>query len=183
MNSFSPEWTGRECSSSRQPCAFTVLELLITVAIALILGSIMSISFTGIRNRAERVACTGNLRALHAAFSGYTLDRGGWPQEPPLLPQESEKFYGWLVGELDKYGGGREAWICPTERRRQLEDEGAKEFIGSYTPTMFEPGQEKPWAWENQPWLIERANNHLTGQLMVFPNGKVITVDEFKEGK
>jgi prepilin-type N-terminal cleavage/methylation domain-containing protein len=161
----------------------TLLELMLTIAIALVLGAITSVSYTGIRNRAERVACTGNLRALHAAFSGYTLDRGTWPQEPVLLEDDGARFYGWLANELEKYGGGREAWLCPTERRRQLEGEGEKEFVGSYTPTMFSPGQQTPWKWENQPWLVERANNHLSGQLMVFPSGKVISVDDFMGGK
>jgi hypothetical protein len=88
-----------------------------------------------------------------------------------------------LIGELDKYGGSREAWICPTERRRMVESEGEKKFVGSYTPTMFDSGPQKPWEWEKQPWLIERANNHLSGQLMVFPSGKVVTVDEFLGNK
>lgn len=161
----------------------TVLELLLTVTIALIMGAIMSVSYAGVRNRAERIACTANLRALHSAFSSYTLDKGGWPQEPPLLGSEGHKFYGWLSGELDAYGGGRAAWICPTERRRQVAGEGEKEFVGSYTPTMFGTGQQTPWQWENQPWLVERTDNHTSGQLIIFPSGKVISVDEFMQGK
>lgn len=167
----------------QRPVGLTVLELLITVIITLVLGTIVSISYAGILNRAERVACTGNLRALHAAFSGYTLDRGSWPQEPPLLGDEGSKFYGWLTGELSPYGGGREAWICPTERRRQIESEGEKEFVGSYTPTMFDSGPQVPWQWENQPWLVERGDNHLSGQLLLFPSGKVVSVGDFMKGK
>ncbi len=168
---------------SRQCNGLTVMELLLTVTISLVIATIMSVSYTGIRNRAERVSCTGNLRALHAAFSGYTLDKGTWPQEPVLLGDDGARFYGWISDELSKYGGGREAWLCPTERRRQVEGEGEKEFVGSYTPTMFDKGPQLPWEWENQPWLVERANNHLMGQLMIFPSGKVISVDEFMGGK
>jgi type II secretory pathway pseudopilin PulG len=161
----------------------SIMELLLATSITLILGAMVTVSFAGMRNRAERVSCTSNLRALHAAFSTYTLDKGSWPQEPPNLPDDSEKFYAWLSDELSKYGGDREAWVCPTERRRRIEDEGQKDFIGSYSPTMFEPGQQKPWEWENQPWLVERANNHLAGQLIIFPSGKVVTSDEFMAGK
>jgi len=161
----------------------TIPELLVAMTITLILSSVSTVAYTGLQRRAERLSCTGNLRALHAAFSGYVLDRGGWPQEgADTVNDDGPLFYGWLVGQVQSYGGDRELWICPSERRRGLAEVSDKEFVGSYVPTMFEPGQNKPFEWENQPWLIERVNNHLQGQLMIFPNGRVLSVDEFKAG-
>jgi prepilin-type N-terminal cleavage/methylation domain-containing protein len=54
----------------------TITELLVSVTIILILSSVSTVAYTGLQRRAERLSCTGNLRALHAALSGYVLAPG-----------------------------------------------------------------------------------------------------------
>ncbi len=140
-----------------------------------VMATIITIAWHSLIYRAERVACTGNLRVLHQAFSAYTLDVGSWPQEPLNLGSEGHQFYGWLVGELTPYGGPRIAWMCPTEVKAGAISEADREFVGSYVPTMFDSNPNRPWQWAGQPWLIERKDNHDSGRLIIMPDGSVFT--------
>jgi len=164
-------------SPKLQNQGFTFLELMVTILIIAILASTLSIGITALKDRANRVACMGNLRTLHQAFASYTSEKGYWPQEPEDLGSEGYEFYGWLIGEVSPYGGGRNAWICPKEKQERALSITDEEFVGSYVPTMFGPVEGRPWEW-NQPWLIERGNLHRSGALYIMPDGSIQTTRE-----
>ncbi|MEM1223787.1 MAG: type II secretion system protein [Verrucomicrobiota bacterium] len=157
---------------------FTLVEMLVSMAVMAVMAAIVTMSYTNVIGRAERVACTGNLRVLHSAFSTYVQDNGSWPQQPEEI-KDDVQFYGWIVGEVKDFGGERAAWMCPSEERERMLDISSENFVGSYVPTLFAPGQNTPWLWDTQPWLIERASNHKGGGgLLIMPDSSVHTIDE-----
>ena len=48
-----------------------------------------------------------------------------------------------------------------------------------YYPTPFDNKEITPHRWAEQPWFIERGAVHGAGNLMIFPDGSVKTLDEF----
>ncbi len=155
------------------------MELIVTVLIISILAGTLTAGLSSMREKANRVACTSNLRVLHQAFADYTLDKGYWPQEPDGLGSEGHEFFGWIIGEVTPYGGGRNVWICPSDKRLNLINVTTKNFEGSYVPTLFSATEGRPWQWK-QPWIMERGNAHGSGALMIMPDGAVLTSNEVK---
>ncbi len=173
----------------------SILELLIVVFLILILSTISTIAYSDVKRKAEKVVCISKLRSLHAKLATYVVDQGHWPQEPVdgggnAIHTSGSGFYGWMIEEVASVANDDEvvpweSWVCPTEARKGLHFEGKSrdKVVGSYVPTMFDSGRQTPWKWPNQPWFIERANNHLSGQLMIMADGRVITNEDFKKGK
>ncbi len=154
---------------------------MVSLAIMAVLAGIAIMSFAIVKEKANRVACTGNLKALHACFTNYVQDKGHWPQAPAKLFEQSSEdveFYSWIISELLPYDGERYLWMCPAEERKRMLNIASDDFVGSYVPTTFDAKQDRPWEWAKQPWLIERANNHRDGALLVLPDGSVHTVNE-----
>ena len=161
----------------------TYVEILVTMVIMSILAGTIMMGLTGYKERAERIGCSNNLRLLHVALTTYTHDVGHWPQRPKDSNgnnkfEKGHEIFGWLIGELAEYDAPRTAWICPTEKRLETQHIAEKEFIGSYVPTMFDRGPNTPWKWPKQPWLIERADNHGKGQLVILQDGSVHNANE-----
>ena len=65
--------------------AFTLIEILIVVAVLLVLGLVVVPSLMQARARAKRINCTGNLKMLGLASKVWAIDHGDrFPQEVPL---------------------------------------------------------------------------------------------------
>jgi len=59
---------------------FSLIELLITLAIIAILFSIMMPTFSIVRQSAEKLMCMNNLRAIHYGINGYSnINRRRFP--------------------------------------------------------------------------------------------------------
>ena len=59
--------------------AFTLVELMIGVGIASVLGALLLATLPGIMRRANEGKCLGNLHTIYAASSAYVADYGFWP--------------------------------------------------------------------------------------------------------
>jgi prepilin-type N-terminal cleavage/methylation domain len=160
-------------SPARQRAGFTLLELIAVVTIVLILIFL----FVGVARRlpgiADRVVCTGNLRALHVGFETYVQDNNHWPKVPRFGPNGSEAEGEWWIRTMAPYDIPEKAWQCPAIiRLGKIQQNGTTPKI-HYAPMIFDQRPRTPYLWPNQPWLVEIANVHGHGALCILPDGSV----------
>jgi len=159
--------------------AFTLLELLVSVAILGILITGSFIAYGPLLNKADSYRCIGNLRSLHVTFSSYIKDNAQWPQAPEALweAENDDALEDWWIETMTPYGGEERVWQCPTIARqiRKVSDEGRPKV--HYDPTPFDEKPFTPYRW-NQPWLTETGNMHGRGAQMIFPDGSIRVMDD-----
>ncbi len=162
--------------------ALTLLELVTVILIIAILSVIGAGLFSEMRTRAEKVKCVGNLKNLYAGAELYLQDQGHWPQvDTELLLEEGEQQYcqQW-IDALRPYGFGLSNWLCPTHQRllKSPDMSDAKNLRIDYLPMPFDDKTMTPHRWPKQPWFIERASGHAGGNLIIYTNGQVGTLQE-----
>jgi len=119
----------RQCVSGRR-VAFTLIEVLVVVAIIALLVSILLPSLRRARGEARRVGCLSNLHAIHVGSMAYahtadrfpdrnTLGRHAYRRAPGLKsgdgPMDLPERYG-LAATLERtnnIGKGYKNWMCP----------------------------------------------------------------------
>lgn len=154
--------------------AFTLLEVLASIAILVMLAALFIPNMEAYLRRAGEVRCAANLRALNIGLRGYLQDNQSiWPQGPSLNAERAWEAF-WL-DTLEPYGIMPRDWRCPTIQSAFARSEFPPDKHPKlhYIPTMFtaEPGIANRWA--TQPWLIERSDAHGSGPLICFPDGSV----------
>jgi len=164
---------------SRGRAAFTLLELVVTIAIIGILATLLLPQVGSLRERADKVVCMGHLRSLHVSLGCYLNDNEQWPQCPDTLEgAAAEQFW---FDALADYGAPQGVWLCPTLLRRM-----GSEFTAPasdvpkmhYTPTPFDDNPATPRKWAGMPWLIEISDVHHGGSLIIRADGSIQSVDE-----
>ena len=127
-------WARRHCRDLRcgQPCrgrarrvGFTLIEVLVVVAIIALLVGILLPSLTAAREQAKRAVCQANLHSLDQALYLYALEQksGHMPWRPNV------SAYYWIVwtkggnatisswkGEMTKYIANTAMLECPSDR-------------------------------------------------------------------
>jgi len=117
------------CHVSRVTChAFTLIELLIVMAIIAILSAMLLPALTQSKVSAQRAACKGNLRQLGMAAELYWDDNGGncFRLSDGVTNSGTIWWFGWLgpgpeeqrpydlsVGKLFPYLNGSDVRLCP----------------------------------------------------------------------
>ena len=172
--------------ATRRSGGFTLLELLIVIALIGILTTLYAPQLGTIRERAEKVVCMGRLRSLHVALGSYLNDYEIWPQLPTdstgkqqdLTTQQEEQFW---FDALKEYGTTEKDWRCPTLTRQlglNLGDPNSDIPRMHYTPTNFDDNPLTPRKYPSMPWLIEIADIHHGGTLMIRADGAVQPVTD-----
>lgn len=166
----------------------TLLELLTVLVVIAILATMLLPVVSNMASRMERAKCTMNLRAVYLGAEFYLQDRKQWPQIDPSLSgkADSDEYARLWIAALMPYKVSRESWHCPAVEKVAMAaadpDKTPEERI-DYFPTPFDAKEITPHRWSGQPWFIERGAVHGEGNLMIFPDGSIKTLDEIMLSK
>jgi prepilin-type N-terminal cleavage/methylation domain-containing protein/prepilin-type processing-associated H-X9-DG protein len=100
----------------RSLSSFTLVELLVVMAIIALLVGISQPAFQGAINTARSIKCAANLRSIGMAVTTYATDNNNTlPQiDQAALPIYTPTAQG-LVGALGPYGITSNVILCPTD--------------------------------------------------------------------
>ncbi|OFX17600.1 MAG: hypothetical protein A2Z18_10270, partial [Armatimonadetes bacterium RBG_16_58_9] len=116
----------RASSNSAQAAAFTLVELLVVMAVIAILAAILFPAFVAAKEQSAATTCVGNLKQLSTAFRMYTDDNSG------SLPSPRKSYWpdswagagspGGTVhpenGQIWRYVHNERIYVCPSDRGR-----------------------------------------------------------------
>lgn len=114
-------------TSAGPRCGFTIIELLIVIAVIVVLAAILFPVLASVRQRSRSTACASNLRQLYLAVAQYAADDNnilppypthfnmGWASGaiPPGDPSGDHAAQ--LVKALHPYTGSKDLWFCPND--------------------------------------------------------------------
>jgi prepilin-type N-terminal cleavage/methylation domain-containing protein len=160
---------------------FTLLELMTALVVVAILVTLLIPAVEGLRGKADRAGCMGNLRGLFAAGNAYMQDKQEWPQVPTSQIREPSYALAWIKA-FEPYKLGRKNWVCPSIQRQMknpdiYDDKSARV---DYTATPFDTNSRSPFLWPTHPWFIERGDMHGDGNLILFTNGSIKSLVEVR---
>lgn len=154
------------------------------ISVLLILAALVVMNYQPVFQRVSQAKCISNMRALHPAFSAYIADNSRWPQPPDYDAAMDESYEDWWLATMDPYvGGSKEIWLCPVLKGGQLSDSSGRRIKMHYIPTQFDANPISPTRWPTQPWLVEIANAHGNGPLILFTDGSVKSLDSVLSNK
>lgn len=125
-----------------QQRAFTLVELLVTIAIIAVLAALSLSAVNAARARGDAAKCVGNLRQLAAAALTYLGDSGG-QYVPAQEPSNTVRWHGARGGVSGKFdptkgplapylGEDRRVKLCPALRSVLTGSESFEDGTGGY---------------------------------------------------
>lgn len=107
-------WVG--LPKSRKGRCFTLVELLVVMAIITILASMLLPSLSTAREKARRASCMSNLKQLGIAIRMYSGDNGEKFPSAPSGTGTTLASYGLLTNQ---YQTAYKLWLCPSDSTSQ----------------------------------------------------------------
>ena len=103
------------CRRARRPAGFTLLELLIVLAIIAILFTLLIPVYAAAARRGRRRSNAWRTCAASTSAPDVYLQRNGhWPQIYLKNYGTPQEFANAWIAALEPFGPGRKSWICPT---------------------------------------------------------------------
>ncbi len=116
---------------------FTLIEVLVVVAIIALLVSILLPSMSRAREQAKKVVCGAHMKDLYNAMMMYTIDHKGWTHRAsnhglwdnawqrqkanddtiPIKPYKKDDNLAYWGIAYYKYEKNRDVWACPSQKR------------------------------------------------------------------
>lgn len=156
---------------------FTILELLTVLVVISILGTMAFASYTALRDKARRSSCVNNLLNLHVAMASYLTDQEGiWPQIRTSSLTDPNYAIAW-VNALRPYKLAEINWICPS-CQAAIGLDYIKYPRLDYLATPFGTQPRAAYQYATQPWFIERADIHGDGNMLIFANGSIKSLNQ-----
>ena len=134
---------------SRQSDGFTLLELLISIAIIAILAGLTFPALSGARTKAKRAQCMNNLRQLAMGSLSYANDHENGYLTPQRTPMDQD--LNWLQQQLGGVGGS--VFVCPSTKN-QVRNLRGKSKTGEYgTLDLFDSAWTSGAGFGHSYWL------------------------------
>ena len=164
----------------RAKCGVTLLEVVTVILVIGILVTMLLPLFSLLKARSQKASCIANLRSLHVAANLYIQENHQWPQigskgEPKTVATN------W-INALNPYGLTQANWLCPTVQgllaNPDMTDSDNARI--DYISTPFDTKPQTPFQWAKQPWFVESADVHGNGNLILFPDGHIQELGDFR---
>lgn len=98
---------------------FTLVELLVVMAVILVLAALLLPALQRARARSQATVCVNNLRQFGLAAASYSMDAGRFPTFLEWLYALPDEATGNLTtGKLYPYLKSRTVYLCPTQARK-----------------------------------------------------------------
>ncbi|MBX3118574.1 MAG: prepilin-type N-terminal cleavage/methylation domain-containing protein [Fimbriimonadaceae bacterium] len=97
----------------RKPSAFSLVELLIAIAIVAVIAAILLVVFMRVKESGKRTQCLSNLHQLGLSISMYQTDWDGQNPKDQLLTRTPRKQY--VYEALKPYFKTRDILHCPDQ--------------------------------------------------------------------
>lgn len=113
--------------------AFTLVELLVVVAIIGILASLLAPALRKAVDSAKHASCTSNLRQVGFALNAYMQDYNGWSllNSGPWGATSDQHSWGWqmeALGYVPPLKSGQHVLVCPS-----IPPYKGKKYVHTYT--------------------------------------------------
>jgi len=126
---------------------FTLVELLIVIAIITLLIAIALPIMTRVREKARQTACMGNLHSIQLAIRMYRIDEGAYPG-----PYDPVSGRGGMNALYPQYLESRNALICPSDRTN------TQRYVTAYTQVLSASGNM--YVWQDADWFSQYYSSY-----------------------
>jgi len=139
---------------------FTLIELMVVIAIIVVLAALLFPVFTAVRQKAREAQCTANLHQLGIALKAYMADQHLYPPAPyyesdPAATPPGPHYYGGFSALYPEYITDLNLLLCPNDREAQNRSDDAKARVySSYNGVVdwTNPDPDLIWEFETMPF-------------------------------
>ena len=105
---------------------FTIVELLIVIAILAILVAVLMPALSKARSKAHQITCIGNCKSILLSLHSYSGDENEWI--PPIITNSSDSSTYWIY-KLERYGLKRKISRCPAQMNETYHFDYSANFL------------------------------------------------------
>ncbi len=123
-------------ASHQKPHGFTLVELMVVIAVISVLVAVLLPSLSAARSQARQLVCLTNLRTCNNAMLNYSIDNNlaGAPHSYRSIDGNGPH---WLTGSYDKVNGDKDNWSTMPAADRKFHGifQGLRSYFGYTSAT------------------------------------------------